>query len=142
MKYRMPAACLAVVLALAACATTTSPTGRTQYMAYSDSELNQMGAQAFTEMKTKQKTLAGGQQSAYVQCVVNALVKPVLVILTLPITVLTLGLFLLVINALLFWAVASLVPGFSVTGFWSALIGALLYSVIAWALSAILPDKH
>ena len=75
MKYRMPAACLAVVLALAACATTTSPTGRTQYMAYSDSELNQMGAQAFTEMKTKQKTLAGGQQSAYVQCVVNALVK-------------------------------------------------------------------
>ena len=80
--------------------------------------------------------------AALVLGLVNALVKPVLVILTLPITVLTLGLFLLVINALLFWAVASLVPGFSVTGFWSALIGALLYSVIAWVLSAILPDKR
>ena len=59
---------------LAACATTTSPTGRTQYMAYSDSQLNQMGAQAFAEMKSKQKTQTGGQQSAYVQCVVKALV--------------------------------------------------------------------
>ena len=80
--------------------------------------------------------------AALVLGLVNTLVKPILVILTLPITVLTLGLFLLVINALLFWAVASLVPGFAVTGFWSALIGALLYSVIAWVLSAILPDKR
>jgi predicted Zn-dependent protease len=59
---------------LVACATTTSPTGRTQYMAYSDSELNQMGTQAFTEMKAKQKIQTGGQQNAYVQCVVKALV--------------------------------------------------------------------
>ena len=65
---------LALAATLAACATTTSPTGRTQYMAYSDSELNQMGTQAFTEMKAKQKTLSGGQQNAYVQCVVKALV--------------------------------------------------------------------
>lgn len=72
MKQWMLAATVAVVLA--ACATTTSPTGRTQYMAYSDAELNQVGAQAFSEMKTKQKTLGGGQQSAYVQCVVQALV--------------------------------------------------------------------
>ena len=72
MKQWMLAA--AVALGLAACATTTSPTGRTQYMAYSDAELNQMGAQAFTEMKAKQKTLTGGQQSGYVQCVVQALV--------------------------------------------------------------------
>ena len=78
--------------------------------------------------------------AALVLGLVNTLVKPILVLLTLPITVLSLGLFLLVINALLFWAVASLVPGFSVTGFWSALIGALLYSLIAWVLSAILPD--
>ncbi|AKC88285.1 M48 family metallopeptidase [Pseudoxanthomonas suwonensis] len=65
---------LAAAVVLAACATTTSPTGRTQYMAYSDSQLNQMGAQAFAEMKSKQKTLSGGQQSQYVQCVVQALV--------------------------------------------------------------------
>jgi len=68
----MLAAAIAVVVA--ACATTTSPTGRKQYMAYSDAELNQVGAQAFNEMKAKQQTLSGGQQSAYVQCVVQALV--------------------------------------------------------------------
>jgi len=68
------AVAIVAVLGLGACATTTSPTGRTQYMAYSDSELNQMGAQAFAEMKSKQKVQTGGQQNAYVQCVVNALV--------------------------------------------------------------------
>ena len=68
---------LAVLLAagVAGCATTTSPTGRTQYTMYSDGELNQMGAQAFNEMKAKQKTVSGGQQSAYVQCIVTALVR-------------------------------------------------------------------
>src|SRR5690606_18729777 len=65
----------ATVVVLAGCATTTSPTGRKQYMAYSDSQLNQMGAQAFTEMKAGQKTVSGGQQNAYVQCVVRALVQ-------------------------------------------------------------------
>jgi len=72
MRQWMLAAAIAVVVA--ACATTTSPTGRKQYMAYSDAELNQAGAQAFNEMKAKQQTLSGGQQSAYVQCVVQALV--------------------------------------------------------------------
>lgn len=64
-----------VLAALAACATTTSPTGRKQYTAYSDSELNQMGAQAFDEMKAKQTLGRDGTQNAYVQCVVSALVK-------------------------------------------------------------------
>jgi Putative Zn-dependent protease, contains TPR repeats len=72
MKQWMLAA--AVAAALVACASTTSPTGRKQYMAYPDAELNQVGAQAFNEMKAKQQTLSGGQQSAYVQCVVQALV--------------------------------------------------------------------
>ena len=72
---------------------------------------------------------------------VNALVKPILIILTLPVTVVTLGLFLLVINALLFWGVAYVVPGFAVSGFWAALLGAVLYSLIAWALAAILPGR-
>jgi putative membrane protein len=79
--------------------------------------------------------------AALVLGLVNMLVKPVLVLLTLPITVVTLGLFLLVINALLFWGVASVVPGFHVSGFWAALLGAVLYSLITWALSAILPDE-
>jgi putative membrane protein len=58
------------------------------------------------------------------------------VLLTLPVTVLTLGLFILVINGLLFWAVGSFVPGFQVAGFWPGVIGALIYSVVSWALSA------
>ncbi|MBE2292275.1 MAG: M48 family metallopeptidase, partial [Xanthomonadaceae bacterium] len=66
---------LGVALVLAGCATTTSPTGRSQYLMYSDGQLEQMGAQAFTEMKAKQKTVSGGQQNAYVQCVVDALIQ-------------------------------------------------------------------
>jgi putative membrane protein len=69
---------------------------------------------------------------------VNTLVRPLLVLLTLPVTVLTLGLFILVINALLFLAVAKVVDGVHVAGFWSAFIAAILYSVISWALSSLL----
>lgn len=79
--------------------------------------------------------------AALVLGLVNTLVKPVLVILTLPVTIITLGLFLIVLNALLFWAVASLVPGFHVSGFWAAVLGAILYSVIGWLLSMLIPDK-
>lgn len=79
--------------------------------------------------------------AAIVLGLVNALVKPILVILTLPITILTLGLFLLVINALLFWGVGSLLPGFHVNGFWWGMLGALVYSILTWALSSLLPRK-
>ncbi len=58
------------------------------------------------------------------------LLRPVLILLTLPVTVVTFGLFLFVINALLFWAAASLLDGFHVRGFWAALLGSLIYSVI------------
>jgi putative membrane protein len=61
---------------------------------------------------------------------VNILVRPLIVILTLPVTILTLGLFLFVINALLFWLVAEVVQGFTVTGFGAALLGSILYSLI------------
>jgi putative membrane protein len=67
----------------------------------------------------------------------NAIIRPVLVLLTLPITVLTLGIFILVINALLFWFVASFVDGFHVGGFWSAFWGAIVYSIISWAVSSL-----
>ena len=73
---------------------------------------------------------------------INTLVRPVLAILTLPLTVLTLGIFYLVLNGLLFWLASALLPGFQVQGFGSALLGALLYGVIAWALSALTPDKR
>ncbi len=72
---------------------------------------------------------------------INTLVRPVLALLTLPITVLTLGVFYLVLNGLLFWLASALIPGFQVSGFVSALLGALLYGVIAWALSALIPNK-
>ena len=72
---------------------------------------------------------------------INTLVRPVLTILTLPITVLTLGIFYLVLNGLLFWLASALLPGFDVAGFGSALVGAILYGVIAWALSALIPGK-
>jgi putative membrane protein len=62
----------------------------------------------------------------------------VLVILTLPVTVITLGLFLFVINALLFWAAASLLNGFGVNGFWAALLGSLIYSALMLVVDAAL----
>jgi len=69
---------------------------------------------------------------------VNAIVRPILVILTLPVTILTLGLFIFVINALLFWLVAEVIKGFAVSGFLAALIGSLLYSVITLVTSWLL----
>ena len=67
--------------------------------------------------------------AAFVLGLFNTLVRPLLVLLTLPVTLLTLGLFLFVINALMFWAAASVLDGFNVAGFSAALIGSLIYSV-------------
>lgn len=79
--------------------------------------------------------------AALVLALVNTLIRPILLLLTLPVTVLTLGLFIFVINGLMFWAVSDLVSGFQVAGFGSAILGAFLYSVISWALSAIFIKK-
>ena len=76
--------------------------------------------------------------AAFVIGLLNAVVRPVLVLLTLPVTVLTLGLFLFVINALMFWAAASLLDGFEVRGFVAALIGSLIYSVIGMVIESAL----
>ena len=67
--------------------------------------------------------------AALVLGLLNTLLRPILVLLTLPVTLLTLGLFLFVINALMFWAAASLLSGFQVDNFLSALIGSVIYSV-------------
>jgi len=72
---------------------------------------------------------------------VNTVLRPLLILLTLPVTLLTLGLFIFVINALLFLMVAHWVDGFYVGGFWSALLGSLLYSVVSWMLSALILGK-
>jgi putative membrane protein len=74
-------------------------------------------------------SFASAKVAALVLGLFNALLRPLLVMLTLPVTLITLGLFLFVINALLFWATASLMAGFNVTGFGAALIGSLLYSL-------------
>lgn len=63
--------------------------------------------------------------------IVNVTIKPLLLLFTLPINILSLGLFTLVINALLFWFVANIIKGFSVSNFWAAFFGALVYSLIA-----------
>ena len=68
----------------------------------------------------------------------NMIVRPVLVLLTLPVTVVTLGLFIFVINALMFWSAAGLVSGVHVSGFGAALLGSLIYSVLQLAIDLVL----
>lgn len=74
--------------------------------------------------------------AAFFLGLVNALIRPLLLLLTLPVTLLTLGLFIFVINGLLFWFVGSVLKGFVVDGFWFGVLGAALYSIISWGLSA------
>ena len=76
--------------------------------------------------------------AAFVIGLFNMLLRPVLVVLTLPVTVLTLGLFLFVINALMFWAAASVLDGFYVSGFGAALLGSLIYSVFGIVIDSAL----
>ena len=72
---------------------------------------------------------------------VNMLIKPILLILTLPVTIITLGLFIFVINGILFWLVGNFLDGFDVKTLIAGIIGAIVYSVISWILSAIVIDN-
>ena len=76
--------------------------------------------------------------AAFIIGLFNTIVRPVLVVLTLPVTLITLGLFLFVINALMFWAAAGVMDGFRVTGFSAALIGSLIYSVFGLVIESAL----
>ncbi|WP_322997840.1 phage holin family protein [Castellaniella sp.] len=76
--------------------------------------------------------------AALVLGLLNAVVKPLLVLLTLPLTIVTLGLFLLVLNALVFWWAGSILKGFQVDGFWWAVIGAIVYSLVSGVLASLL----
>jgi putative membrane protein len=82
--------------------------------------------------------------AALVIGLVNMLIRPILVILTLPITILTLGLFILVINGVLFYAVGNWLQGFEVKTLFAGMVGAVAYSVISWLLAALVIDdkKH
>lgn len=75
--------------------------------------------------------------AAIVLGLLNALVRPILVLLTLPITVLTLGLFYLIVNGIVFLLASRVVPGFEVAGFWWAVLGALVVSLVSWFVGSL-----
>lgn len=87
-------------------------------------------------------TITGGWEStllvALVWSVITLVIRPVLSLLTLPITILTLGIFSFILNALLFWLMAAIVPGFVVAGFFPALFGVIVLSVLVWLIHQIL----
>lgn len=78
--------------------------------------------------------------AALVLGLVNAIVRPILLILTLPLTLVTLGLFLFVLNAFCIWLTSRLVPGFEVHTFLAAVLGALVISIVSWLVTAFLSD--
>jgi putative membrane protein len=84
------------------------------------------------------KSFTSALIAALVLGLLNTLLRPILVLLTLPVTVLSLGLFLFVINALMFWAAASLLDGLAVTGFAAALIGSLIYSLCGMVIDVVM----
>ena len=75
--------------------------------------------------------------AALVLGLVNTIIRPILIVLTFPVTILTLGLFIFVINGLLFWFVGSFIQGFVVAGFWWGVAGAILYSIFSWLLASL-----
>lgn len=84
------------------------------------------------------KGLGSALLAAAILGILNALVRPLLIILTLPLTIVTIGLFIFIINALLFQLAAGLVPGMHVDSFWSALIASLLVSLVSWVLNSVI----
>ena len=84
------------------------------------------------------QSFASALIAAFVIGLFNAVLRPVLVILTLPVTIVTVGLFLFVINALMFWAAAGVLSGFHVAGFGAALLGSLIYSVLGLLIESAL----
>ena len=79
--------------------------------------------------------------AALILGLINTLLRPLLILLTLPVTVVTLGLFILVINGLLFWFAGSVLKGFEVSGFWVGVLGALLYSIFSSVLAMIFFER-
>ena len=100
-----------------------------------------LAAQVVPGIALRGKPLWPALLAGLVLALINALVKPVLKIVTLPLTLLTLGLFLFVLNAFCLWLTSAIVPGFDVAGFRPAFWGALVITVVSWALTVFVNDS-
>ncbi len=100
-----------------------------------------VAAQVVPGITLRGKPLWPALLAGLVLALINAVVRPILKVLTLPLTLLTLGLFLFVLNAFCLWLTSAIVPGFDVHGFWAAFLGALLISVVSWALTVFVSDS-
>ena len=79
---------------------------------------------------------------ALVLGLLNTFIRPILVVLTLPINLITLGLFTFIINGLLFWVTSRIIDGFSVASFWWAVVAAIVYGLISWAVSSLVMGRR
>ena len=100
-----------------------------------------LAAQVVPGIALRGKPLWPALLAGLVLAIVNAVVRPVLKVLTLPLTLLTLGLFLFVLNAFCLWLTSVIVPGFDVQDFRAAFLGALVISVVSWALTVFVSDS-
>jgi len=100
-----------------------------------------LAAQVVPGIALRGKPLWPALLAGLVLALINAVVRPVLKIITLPLTLLTLGLFLFVLNAFCLWLTSAVVPGFDVHGFRAAFLGAFLITIVSWALTVFLTDS-
>jgi putative membrane protein len=100
-----------------------------------------LAAQVVPGIALRDKPLWPALLAGLVLALINAVVRPVLKIITLPLTLLTLGLFLFVLNAFCLWLTSAVVPGFDVHGFRAAFLGAFLITIVSWALTVFLTDS-
>jgi putative membrane protein len=100
-----------------------------------------LAAQVVPGIALRGKPLWPALLAGLVLALINAVVRPVLKVITLPLTLLTLGLFLFVLNAFCLWLTSAVVPGFDVHGFRAAFLGALLITLVSWALTVFLTDS-
>ena len=107
-----------------------------QFLAHWATTAAALGVTAWVLPGVDVASLAALLVAALVLGFVNAVIKPLLLLLTLPFTVLTLGLFYFVVNGLSFAFAAWLVPGFGVSSFWSAILGALLVGIVSWFIGS------
>jgi len=100
-----------------------------------------LAAQVVPGIALRGKPLWPALLAGLVLALINALVKPIVKLVTLPLTLVTLGLFLFVLNAFCLWLTSAIVPGFDIKGFKPAFLGALLISVVSWALTVFVNDR-
>jgi|AntRauTorckE6833_2_1112554.scaffolds.fasta_scaffold00096_4 putative membrane protein len=82
--------------------------------------------------------LFSGFVAALILGIANVIIKPIFIVLTLPLTLITMGLFLFIVNGLMLWLAAAIVPGFFIAGFWTAFFGSIILSIVTWFLNSVL----